>query len=174
MRKMHWLLLCFLLAVGCAAGYLFLTEKIIAGQQKIAAGQKQLEEGQQMLAKGKGRLASGSQSLSNAKGLYNGINSVPLMNIVNKLPISSDIFKIAKGRIDEGNSLVVQGNEKIQSGEKQLAEGKIELKRGERKLRDTNGIRIGLAVGGIFFGIATVMLGFCWRKELFKFRHARK
>ena len=46
MGKVLALLLIILLALASGAGYLFLTEKITAGERQIADGQRQLEQGQ--------------------------------------------------------------------------------------------------------------------------------
>ena len=45
MGKVLALLLIILLALASGAGYLFLTEKITAGERQIADGQRQLEQG---------------------------------------------------------------------------------------------------------------------------------
>jgi predicted flavoprotein YhiN len=50
------LLLVVLLAIASVAGYLILTEKIVAGEKQIAEGQKQLEKGQIKLDEGKAKL----------------------------------------------------------------------------------------------------------------------
>src|SRR5687767_9935682 len=55
MGKVLALLLIILLALALGAGYLFLTEKITAGERQIADGQRQLEQGQSALEEGKAK-----------------------------------------------------------------------------------------------------------------------
>lgn len=163
MGRMQALIFAILLAIASIAGYLFLTEKIIAGRLKIAAGQKQIADGEQMLTNGKARLQSGKQRLSNAKNTYNGINSVPLMGIVSRLPVSGNILGIAKSKIDNGNKMVAAGSDKIRAGEKQLAEGKQDLQNGMSRLNRTNIIRMIFVAGAIVFTVLALVIGFGWK-----------
>jgi uncharacterized protein YneF (UPF0154 family) len=62
--KVLALLLIVLMALASVAGYLFLTEKIIARERQIDDGQKQLEKGQPVLEEGKAELEAGKQKSS--------------------------------------------------------------------------------------------------------------
>lgn len=172
MAKLYTLLFIFLLAIVSSTGYLYLTEKVIAGKIKIANGQQQLADGQAMLAKGKVKLQNGKQRLSGAKNLYDGFHSIPLVNVVNKIPIAGNILDIGKSNIEEGNSLVAKGNEKIKAGEKQLADGKADLQRGMNKLNRANSIRTACGASAIIFILLLIIFGYSWRSELSKtFKH---
>ena len=67
MGKVLALLLIILLALASVAGYLFLTEKITAGERQIADGQRQLEQGQSALEEGKAKLEAGKAKLEAGK-----------------------------------------------------------------------------------------------------------
>ena len=56
-----------LLALASGPGYLFLTEKITAGERQIADGQRQLEQGQSALEVGKEKLEVGKEKLEVGK-----------------------------------------------------------------------------------------------------------
>jgi hypothetical protein len=70
MGKVLALLLIILLALASVAGYLFLTEKITAGERQIADGQRQLEKGQFAIEEGKTKLEAGKRELSEGKKEY--------------------------------------------------------------------------------------------------------
>jgi len=67
MGKVLALVIIILLALASVAGYLFLTEKITAGERQIADGQRQLEKGQSMLEEGKAKLGPASESCQRAR-----------------------------------------------------------------------------------------------------------
>jgi len=172
MKKLITLLFLILLTLGLLIGYLFLTEKIIAGNLKVAEGQKQLEEGEKMLASGKARLARGESRLSRVKGTFNQFKS--LTWAATAMPIAGGIAvlatdQIAKQKIKEGQQLVTQGRGKIQMGENQLAAGKLELSHGIKRLDEVNKIRIACGIGTAFFTALFIVLGFSWRKDISKF-----
>jgi uncharacterized phage infection (PIP) family protein YhgE len=170
MVKMFALLLITLLALASTVSYVVLTGKITVGRQKIADGQKQLKEGEEMLAKGKTRLANGKQQISLPNSILNGIKSIPLMGIVNKLPVSGEVMRVTESPVREGNSLIAAGNAKVIAGEKQLAAGQEELKQGMARLTQANIIRMACGASAIFFCFLLMILGYCWRHSLRKMK----
>ncbi len=172
MRKKLALLSLLLFSLGLLSGYLYLTEKVIDGDVKIAEGKKQIEEGKQLLADGKERLASGKRRLSRARRTNGVVNSffqsIPLISIAKKLPVSGDVLNIANKKIAEGSQKIAAGENKIKSGEKQLAEGKLELERGQKRLYQVNIIRIICGIGALIFSIVFLVLLFYWRRSLLK------
>ena len=70
MGKVIALLLLTLSAVASMAGYLYLSEKINAGDKQIAEGLIQLKKGQLELQLGKEKLAAGKQELLQGKQEY--------------------------------------------------------------------------------------------------------
>ena len=80
MGKVLALLLIILLALASVAGYLFLTEKITAGERQIADGQSQLEKEQPTLEEGKAKLEAGKRESSEGKKEYEQAN--PAMGTV--------------------------------------------------------------------------------------------
>ena len=170
MVKKLTLLLVTLLALASTTSYIVLTEKITAGREKIAAGEKQLQEGKELLAKGKSRLANGKQKISLPNAVFNGIKSVPFMGVVDKLPVSGDVMRVAESPVTQGNRLIAAGNEKVKNGEQQLAAGQGELQRGMERLTQANIIRKVSGVSAIFFTVLLCVLGYCWRHSLRKSR----
>ena len=63
MGKVLALLFMILLAIASVAGYLVLTEIVIAGEKQLASGQKRLEKGQPALKEGQAKLAGGKRAL---------------------------------------------------------------------------------------------------------------
>lgn len=168
MKKIALLLFLLLATLGLLSGYLYLTEKIIAGNIKIAAGKKQIEEGEQMLARGQGKLARGKRQLSELKGANSLFQSIPFMHIADKVPVGGAVLNLANDKIHEGDQQVRAGEDKIKNGEKQLAEGKIDLQKGIQKLYEANIIRMTCGIGA--FVMSMILLGFLiyWRKDLTK------
>lgn len=165
MKKWLALFFVFLLMLGSFAGYLFITEKIIAGNIKIAEGQKQLAEGEKMLARGKAKLARGEGALAKAKDANKGLTALPLLGVI-ALPVTAGVYMAGNKKISEGDRQVAIGKEKIKAGEKQLTEGKLELNRGIAKIAFANKIRIACASSAIFFGVLELVLVFCWRRTI--------
>jgi uncharacterized phage infection (PIP) family protein YhgE len=168
MGKWLTLLFIFLISLATFIGYIVLTEKVTAGREKIAAGQKQLEDGQKLLAQGKVKLANGKQKLSGAKDVYNGVNTVAFLGLASKLPIGSEIFKLAKSQINDGSNLVARGSAKIKAGEEQLATGQQELDHGMKRISHANVMRLTCGGCAAFFALLGIILAICWRRTLFR------
>ena len=165
MRQKLILLMLLLIIVGTSTGYVILGNKITEGRQKIADGQKQLEDGEQLLARGKARLASGKQRLSGPSSIWNGIKSLPLMGVADKLPVSSEIINMAGSPITDGNRLIAQGAAKIKNGESQLEAGKEQLAHGMHRLNQGNIIRIACGFSAMVTTFLFLGLGYRWRRQ---------
>jgi len=81
MGKVLALLFMILLAFASAAGYLFLSEKIIAGERQIADGQRRLENEQPALEEGKARLKVGKREMSKGKKDYEQAKGQPVLGV---------------------------------------------------------------------------------------------
>jgi hypothetical protein len=90
------------------------------------------------------------------------------MGIVDKLPVSGDVMKVAESPLTAGNKLIAAGNAKVKAGEEQLAAGQEELKQGLARLTRANIIRMASGASAIFFSVLLMVLGYCWRHSLRK------
>lgn len=168
MPKLLTLMIFVVFSLALLFGYLFLTEKIVAGEQQIAAGQKKLAEGQEKLERGKAKLAQGKRKLSQVNKLYTEVNDIPLMGVVGKLPVTGMILQGASRDIAKGKMQIAQGQIKVKAGEGQIAAGKMALSRGEERLSLANMIRLGCKLGAAFFATLALVFGFYWRRSLVK------
>ena len=180
MGKAITLLLIILLALASGAGYLFLTEKIAAGERQIADGQRQLEQGQFALEEGKTKLESGKRELAEGKKEYEQAKDNPFLVLADKLLQGGKGFKEAREQVAKGDKQVAKGDKQVAKGDKQvakgegqvtdgerrLAAGELELRRGREQLRLAKGARVACAVGAAFFASLSIVLGFCWRRSL--------
>jgi chromosome segregation ATPase len=187
MGKVLALLLIILLALASVAGYLFLTEKITAGERQIADGQRQLEQGQSALEEGKAKLEAGKAKLEAGKGElaegkkeYKQAKDNPFVVLADKLLQGGKGFKEAREQIAKGDKQVAKGDKQVVKGDKQAAKGEgqvtdgerrldageLELRRGREQLRLAKGARVACAVGAAFFASLSIVLGFCWRRSL--------
>jgi chromosome segregation ATPase len=180
MGKVLALLLIVLLALASGAGYLFLTEKITAGERQIADGQRQLEQGQSALEEGKAKLEAGKAKLETGKAKleagkrelaegkkeYKQAKDNPFVVLADKLLQGGKGFKEAREQIAKGDKQVAKGEGQVTDGERRLDAGELELRRGREQLRLAKGARVVCAVGAAFFASLSIVLGFCWRRSL--------
>ena len=166
MGKVLVLSFVILLALASMAGYLFLTQKITAGERQIADGQKQLEKGQPALEAGKAKLEAGKRELSEGKEEYKQAKDNLFLVLADKLLKGGKGFKDARERIAEGDKKVAKGEGEVNVGERRLDAGELELRRGREQLRLAKGARVACALGAAFFGSLSIVLVFCWRRSL--------
>ena len=187
MGKVLALLLIILLALASVAGYLFLTEKITAGERQIADGQRQLEQGQSALEEGKAKLETGKakleagkakleagktkleagkRELSEGKKEYEQAKDNLFLVLADKLLQGGKGFKEAREQVAKGDKQVAKGEGQVTDGERRLDAGELELRRGREQLRLAKGARVACAVGAAFFASLAIVLGFCWRRSL--------
>ena len=135
------------------AGYLFLTEKITAGERQIADGQRQLEQGQsalevgkEKLEVGKEKLEVGKRELAEGKKEYKQAKDNPFVVLADKLLRKG--LQGAREQIAEGDKQVAKGDKQVAKGEGQVTDGKrrldageLELRRGREQLRLAKGAR---------------------------------
>jgi uncharacterized phage infection (PIP) family protein YhgE len=166
MGKVLALLLIILLALASVAGYLFLTEKITAGERQIAAGQRQLEKGQGALEEGKAKLEAGKRELSAGKKEYEQAKDNQFLVLADKLLKGGTGFEEAREQIAEGDKQVAEGEGKVNAGEKRVEAGELEVRRGREQLRLAKGARVACALGAALFAALAIVLGFWWRRAL--------
>ena len=166
MGKVLALLLIILLALASVAGYLFLTEKITAGERQIAVGQRQLEHGQSALEEGKAKLEAGKRALAEGKKEYKQAKDNLFVVLADKLLQGGKGFKKASKQIAEGDKQVAKGEGQVTVGERRLDAGELELRRGREQVRLAKGARVACAIGAAFFASLSIVLGFCWRRSL--------
>jgi hypothetical protein len=166
MGKVLALLIIILLALASVACYLFVTEKIIAGERQIADGQRQFDKEQTELKEGKDKLEAGKRESSEGKKDYEQANDNLFLVLADKLLKGGKGFKEARERIAEGNQQIAKGEDKVNIGEMRLDAGKLELRRGREQLRLAKGARIACALGVAFFASVSIVLGFRWRRSL--------
>jgi hypothetical protein len=163
--KVLALLLFIFLAFALMTGYLFLTGKIVSGEQQITDGQAQLEKGEKTLAQGKAKLASGKRTLSQVKTAYRGVKVLPVVGIV-ALPVTGVVLGVASNNISEGDKQVARGEASVKMGEGRVEAGKMALNQGKGRLVLANKIRLGCVLGAIFFAALVLVLGFYWWRSL--------
>lgn len=169
MAKPITLLLIILLAIAFAAGYLVLTDKIIAGERQIAGGQSQLDKGQLELDAGKVRLEAGKHELTAGKKEYAQAYDNKFMVFMDKLLNRGKGFEKGREQIAEGDKQVAKGEDKVNAGEVRLDTGKLDMQQGEDQLKLGKVARAACALGAVFFGILSIVLGILWRPSLAKF-----
>lgn len=166
MGKMLVLLLVILLAFASVGGYLFLTEKIAAGEKQIADGQTQLEAGRAAQAGGKALLETGKQELSEGKKEYEQAHDNPFLVFADKWFNDGKGFAEGRKQIAEGDRQVAEGEIKVDAGEKRIDAGQHELSRGMEQLKLARGARLACALAAVFFASLSIVLGFRWRRSL--------
>jgi uncharacterized phage infection (PIP) family protein YhgE len=166
MGKVLALLFVILLALASVAGYLFLTQKITAGERQIADGQRQLEKGQPKLEEGKAKLEAGKRELSEGKKEYKQAEDSLFLVLADKLLKGGKGFEDARKQIAEGDKQVAKGEGMVDAGERRLDAGELEMGRGREQLRLAKGARVACALGAAFFASLSVVLGFRWRRSL--------
>jgi uncharacterized protein HemX len=166
MGKVLALLLIILLALASVAGYLFLTERITAGERQIADGQRQLKKGQTALEEGKDKLEAGERELSAGKKDYEQAKDNLFLVLADKLLKGGKGFKEAREQIAEGDKQVAEGEGKVNVAGRRLDAGELELRRGREQLRLAKGARVACALGAAFFASLSIVLVFCWRRSL--------
>lgn len=172
MGKIITLLLLILAAAASMAGYLYLSEKINAGEKQIANGQIQLEKGQLALEEGKEKLQAGKQQLLEGKQEYEQTEDNFFLVLADKLLQGGKGFENAREQIADGESQVAKGEGKINAGEKQLDAGELKLHRGMEQLQLAKSARIACAIGTIIFTSLSIALGIYWRRSLARiFKH---
>ena len=161
MSKAFMLLFVILLAFASMMGYLFLSQKIVAGEQQLLDGQRQFAEGQKMLKDGKVKLENGEREMSRVKR----VDTFPFVGLaIISLPVSGVTYLEAKKQIVAREKLIRQGQGRVRAGEEQLKMGELQLREGERRLELANKMRLACAFGAIFFVIISIILGFYWRR----------
>jgi hypothetical protein len=150
MGKVLALLLIILLALASVAGYLFLTEKITAGERQIADGQRQLAKGKFALEEGKAKLEAGKRELSEGKKEYEQAKDNLFLVLADKLLKGGKGFEDAQKRIAEGDKQVAKGEGEVRAGEKRRDAGELKMLRGTEQLRLAKGARVACALGAAF------------------------
>lgn len=172
MGKVIALLLLMLSAVASMAGYLYLSEKINAGDKQIAEGLIQLKKGQLELQLGKEKLAAGKQELLQGKQEYEQTEGNFFLVFADKLLQRGKGFETAREQIADGESQIAKGESKINVGAKRLDAGELQLHRGMEQLRLARSGRIACAICAIFFTSLSIILAILWRRSLFRiFKH---
>jgi len=166
MGKVLALLLIILLALASVAGYLFLTEKIVAGERQIADGQRQLEKEQPALEEGKAKLEAGKRESSEGIKDYEQAKDNLFLMLADMLMTGGKGFKEVRERIAEGDKQIAKGENNVNIGERRLDAGKLDLRRGTEQLRLAKGARVACALGAAFFASVSIVLGFRWRRSL--------
>ncbi len=166
MGKVLTLLFMILLALASVAGYLLLTEKIIAGERQIAEGQRRLEKAKPALEKGKAKLEAGKRELSQGKKDYQEAEESLFLVLADKLLKSGKGFEDARERVAKGEKQTAKGEDKVNVGESRLDAGELELRQGKEKLDLAKGARVACALGAAFFATLSIVFGFCWRRSL--------
>jgi len=174
MGKVIALLLMIVLALASVAGYLFLTEKIIAGQRQVADGQRLVDEKQVELDDGKARLEAGKRELSEGKREYEQANRNPFLVLADRLLKGGKGFEEARGRIAEGDTQVAKGQDRVDAEEGRLDAGRLKLSQGRERLNLAKSARLACALGAALFACLSIVLGFRWRRSLARvFKHSR-
>lgn len=168
MKKRIALLVIILWALASMAGYIYLTGKITAGEKLITAGQGKYEKGQTALKEGKVKLEAGKQELAEGKKEYKEAKDNRLLVILDKWFKGGKGFREAETKIAEGDKQVARGEDKVIAGERRLDAGELELSEGRDQLSLARGARIACAIGAAFFTSLAIMLGFWWRRSLFR------
>lgn len=166
MVKVIALLFVVLLALASAAGYLFLAEKIDAGEILLVDGQRDIDKGQLDLDAGKARLEAGKRELAEGKKKYAKAENNLFLVIADKLFKGGRGFKEAKEKIAEGDRQVARGEVKVKDGEKRLDAGELKMRQGEERLKLAVSARVAFAVGAVFFAFISIVMGFFWRRSL--------
>lgn len=166
MGKLSLLICLIAMAIASMTAYIVLSDKIASGQQKIDEGQAQWDKGQKMLNAGKAKLAAGKRKFASAARAYRGVKSIPLMGIVDKLPVTNLVFQEANKQIAEGGRMIAKGEMHVRAGEARLAAGKLELEKGKQRLGDFNKVRVACKYMAIFFAILSITVGVYWRRSL--------
>lgn len=173
MIKIIALLLSVLLTVASVGGYLYLDEKIIAGDKQIADGQGEVDKGQPALEKGKAKLEAGKQELSEGKMEYEKAHENVFIVFMDNLFNSGKGFEEGRNQIAEGDKQVAKGEARIIAGEKRLAAGELQLHEGREKLKLARSARAACALGALIFGVLSILLAIIWKKSLVRiFKHA--
>lgn len=168
MGKAIALLLIILSAVASAAGYMYLSEIIKAGEVQIAAGQIQLDKGQLALDAGKVKLEAGKQELSEGQQEYKEAEDNFFLVFADKLLQGGQGFEDAREQIATGESRIAAGEDKVNAGERRIDAGKLKLQRGIKQIQLAKHIRLACAISAALFACLAVVLGFYWRRALKK------
>ncbi len=162
------LLVIVLWAIASIAGYVYLTGEITAGERLIAEGQGRVDKGQTALDKGKIKLEAGKQELAEGKKEYKHAKDNRLLVIADKWFKGGKGFRDAETKIADGDRQVAKGEDKILAGERRLDAGELELSEGRELLGLAKNARIACALGAAIFTSLSIVLGFWWRRSLFR------
>lgn len=186
MSKLFTLMFTVLLTVASAAGFVYLTVQINAGESLIAEGQELLAEGRGELKRGKARLAEGKQELAEGekefrKGKrdavkdllrgYAGDEEQSDAEQARQLLQGGREYQDARKRIAEGEKQIAEGERKVAEGKRRLAAGEQELDQGKERVQFAKRLRMATAAGAVVFGVLSIVLGFLWRRSLFRRNH---
>ena len=168
MKKRIVLIVVIFWAGAAMAGFLYLGQKITAGELQLAAGQKKVEQGQTALDEGKVKLEFGKQELSEGKKEYDQARDSWSLALSDKLLNGGKGFKAAETKIADGNKRVAQGENKVNAGERRLDAGEQELSQGREQLDLAKGARVACGLAAAAFASLAIVLGFWWKRSLFK------
>ncbi len=166
MVKLSILLFMVLLSLLSLGGYLFLSEKIIAGQKKIANGQEMINQGQITFDKGIIELEAGKLEASDGKKEYEKAEDNLFLALADKVFNGGKGYRAGRARIAQGDKEVAMGVDSVHAGEMRLIAGRRELLRGIEEVELAKGVRIACGIGVAFFSLVTLMLGICWRRSM--------
>ena len=162
------LLIVILWALASVAGFIVLTGLITDGERQIAEGQGKVDKGQTALAEGKVRLEAGKQELAEGKKEYKHAKDNRLLVIADKWFKGGEGFRDAETKIAEGDKQVARGEGKIHAGERRIDAGELALDQGREQLGLAKGARIACALSAAVFTSLSIVLGFWWRRSLFR------
>jgi len=162
------LLVIILWALASIAGYIYLTGLITEGERQIAEGQGKVDKGQTALDKGKVKLEAGKLELAEGKKEYKDAKDNRLLVIADKWFKGGKGFRDAETKIAEGDKQVARGEDKVRAGERRLDAGELELSEGRELLGLAKVARIACALGAAVFTSLSIVLGFWWRRSLFR------
>jgi hypothetical protein len=168
MKKVIALTVIILWGLASMAGYWYLTSQIASGERQIETGQKKFDKGQTELDEGKVRLEAGKQELSEGKKEYATAKDSNLLVFADKVFKGGKGFKEAEKKIAAGDKQVAQGENRVTAGERRLDAGERELSQGREQLGLARVVRIACALGAAVFTSLAIVLGFWWRRSLFK------
>ena len=166
MRNVRALLLMLLLAHASAAGYLFLTGKILLAEKLIAAGQRQFDRERGNLEQGKIALEAGKQRSADGKKRYEKARGNAFLVLADKLFKGGKGFRGAKEQIAEGDKRVIEGENRVSAGQERLDAGEVKLLRARELVRRAKGARVVCALGAALFGSLSIVLGIRCKRSL--------
>lgn len=149
-----------LLAVIAVAGVVYLSVRIHGGAQALAEGRRTLTENEPALAEGRSELADGRQELSEGRHAYAEAEQRWYLVWADRLFRGGRGFREAAEQIAEGERKIVSGEARLDAGQDRLDAGRLRLRAGGEQMDQARLLRWALAAAAVFFGAASLALGF--------------